>query len=292
MSSGPQDVGNSSGPIVHLASRSGHGRTPSSSPPVLHPVGVVQDFSRSVRPPKLILEIPSYVPTYVSPPPPVTRAVPGDQPWGDGLHIYTPFPWLDGTTIDIPDIESEGPIYSPISPASEPTPVGPPSTASVGVQVGPPLQRTASVGTEVDLEVLYDNDTIAPGLPRPRLPWGVCIRDVVKYLREHPDEHVDDIIRQALISPAHPRGTQRDHAELATCLYIAEATMREVSRICVQHMRPALRHADRNHPTRVRLEGEVSRMLQNQLNRPNIPSFTDLRHVPGPLRPPQVDDDN
>jgi len=279
-SSGSQNVGNSSEPIVHLDTRSGQSRTPSSPPPVLHPaadVGVVQDFSRSIRPPKLIVEIPSYVPSYVSHP----------LPWL-WRSQWTSHGGMEAT-IDVSDIESEEPMYSPISPVSEPTPVGPPSSSSVGIQVGPPLQRTVSVGTDVDLEVLYDNDAIAPGLPRPRLPWGVRIRDVVNYLREHPDEHVDDVLRQALISPAHPRGTQRDHGELATCLSVAEATMREVSRICVHHMCPALRYADRNHPTRIRLEGEVSRMFQNQLNRPNIPAFTDLRHVPGPLRPPQVD---
>jgi len=73
------------------------------------------------------------------------------------------------------------------------------SSVSVGTQVNPLLTETVSVGTDVDLEVLYDNDTIAPGLPRPRLPWGVQIRDVVRYLREHPTEHVDDIIRRALL---------------------------------------------------------------------------------------------
>jgi len=60
-SSGSQAVGDSSEPIVHLDTRSGQSRTPSPLSPVLHPaggVGVVQDFSRSVRPPKLILEIP------------------------------------------------------------------------------------------------------------------------------------------------------------------------------------------------------------------------------------------
>jgi len=104
----------------------------------------------------------------------VALVVAADEPWVGGLHIFTPFPWVDGATIDVSDVGSERPIYYPISPASEPTPVGPPSSASVGIQVGPPLQRTVSVGTEVDLEVLYD-DAISPGLPRPRLPWGVRI---------------------------------------------------------------------------------------------------------------------
>jgi len=67
-----------------------------------------------------------------------------------------------------------------------------------------------------------------------------------------------------------PLALDPDEADrrLATCFYITEATMREVSRICVQHMRPALRHADRNHPTRVRLEGEVSRMLKTSWTGP------------------------
>jgi len=112
---------------------------------------------------------------------------------------------------------------------------------------------------------------------------------VVRYLREHPTEHVNEILRRALLDPSHPRGTLRDHAEMANCLYMAEATFRQVSQICVTHMRPAQRYPDRNHPTRVRLEGDVSRLFNNQLDRPNVPAFTDFRRVSGPLRPLQVD---
>jgi len=81
---------------------------------------------------------------------------------------------------------------------------------------------------------------------------------VVRYLTEHPTEHFDDILRRALITPAH--------------------------HICL-----ALRHADRNHPTRISLMGDVFTLFSNQLNRPIIPAFTDIRQVPGSLRPPQVD---
>jgi len=88
----------------------------------------------------------------------------------------------------------------------------------------------------------------------------------------NPTEHVDDILRRALITPAHPRGTQSDHAEMANCLYVAEATFSEVFRICVNHMS----HADRNHPTCIRLEGDVPTLFSNQLNRPNVPAFTDF----------------
>jgi len=161
-------------PVVHLDTRSGTSRTSSSSPPVLHPEGdnnVLRDFSGSVRPPaassgpssppRLILQIPPlYVSPYAATLPHVAPAAPNDQPWGDGLLINTPFPWVDEANIDISD-EDEiylAPIYSPISPASAPSPTVPhvalPAPFSVGTQAGPPPTETISVGTDIDLEVL------------------------------------------------------------------------------------------------------------------------------------------
>jgi len=159
-------------PVVHLDTRSGTSRTPSSSPPVLHPEGdinVIRDFSGSVRPPaastghfsppRLILEIPPpYVSPYVATLPHVAPGAPTDQRWGgDRLLINAHFPWVDGDNIDIPDEAYLAPIYSPLSPASASSPTVShdvrPASVSVGIQVGPPLTETTCVGTDVDLKV-------------------------------------------------------------------------------------------------------------------------------------------
>jgi len=141
----------------------------------------------------------------------------------------------------------------------------------------------------MDLKVLYDNDTIVPGLVRACLPWGLTIDDVVGYLRDHPTLHVDDIIRRILLDPKWPRGTRGDYEDLAACLFTAEATFRAVAQICATTLRPVLRVADRNDRTRVPVELSLHRMFDNQLGRPNVPGFKDARRVPGPLRNVQID---
>jgi len=91
---------------------------------------------------------------------------------------------------------------------------------SVAVQQNPPPppppaveRRSVSVGTDVDLEVLYTPE-IAPGILRATLPWGLTIKDIVQALIDHPTLHVDDLLREMLLHPHYPGTTMRDFQAL------------------------------------------------------------------------------
>jgi len=98
--------------------------------------------------------------------------------------------------------------------AAQPVPPPPPPP--------PPVEKvTVSVGTDVDLEVLYSPE-IAPGILPVALLWGLTIRDIVQALLDHPTVHVDDILREMLLHPRLPGTTMRQFQALSTVARAAQ----------------------------------------------------------------------
>jgi len=133
------------------------------------------------------------------------------------------------------------------------------------------------VGTLLDLELLYDNEEIAPGLVRTSSPWGVTVQGVVEYLLDNPTVHVDDVLRQMLISSTYPRGTQRDYANVSAFMWTTQEVLRNVASRRISAMLPVYHLDDRNDRTRVQVENSVAAMMGT---RPTAGTGADIPDVP------------
>jgi len=92
-----------------------------------------------------------------------------------------------------------------------------------------PATCTKAVGSSVDLDLLYDSEEVAPSLLRSSLPWGLMVHSVVQYFLDNPMVHVDDVLRQMLINPRYPRGTQRDYAIVSDFMRTTQEVLRNVA---------------------------------------------------------------
>jgi len=165
----------------------------------------------------------------------------------------------------------------------------------VAVQLDPPPppppaveRRSVSVGTDVDLEVLYTPE-IAPSILPATPLWGLTIKDIVQALLDHPTLHVDDILREMLLHPFYPSTTMREFQALSTIAGTAQNVLREVGQRCVTSMLPVRLIQDRNDTTRVQVEDSITGMLGAQAARTDVPTLVDMARLRGPFNPPVVD---
>jgi len=153
----------------------------------------------------------------------------------------------------------------------------------------PPVEKVSvSVGTDVDLEVLYSPE-IAPGILPVTLPWGLTIRDIVQALLDHPTVHVDDILREMLLHPRYPGTTMSQFQALSTVARAAQDVLREVGQRCVTSMLPVRLIQDRNDPTRGQVEDMITGMMGAQAARTDIPTLVNMDRLRGPFQTPVVD---
>jgi len=94
-------------------------------------------------------------------------------------------------------------ISPPGSPGQCPMDTLPPVAVHQDPPPPPPpavKKRSVSVGTDVNLEVLYTPE-IAPGILPATPLWGLTIKDIVQALLDYRTLHIDDILREMLLHP-------------------------------------------------------------------------------------------
>jgi len=120
-----------------------------------------------------------------------------------------------------------------------------------------------------------------PGLVRTSLPWGLTVKGVVQYFLNIPTVHVDDVLRQMLISPTYLRDTQRDFANVYAFMRTTQEVLRNVASHCITAMVLVYHLEDRNDSTRVQVENSVRAMMDAQprilllAREPTYPTYLD-----------------
>jgi len=273
------------------------------------------DFSGQVLPPtgptifRRILEYPPlYVPPAVSLDPHYTGVgdigdgyLDGDRPTSPAVAVGGP-PLGPGEQTATHSAEAATSTYDDISLPGSPGQCPMDTLPPVTVQQDPPPpsppaveKRSVSVGTDVDLELLYTLK-IAPGILPATLPWGLTINDIVQTLLDHPTLHVDDILREMLRHPFYPGTTMREFQTLSTIARMAQDVLKKVGQQCVTSMLPVRLIQDRNDTTRVQVEDSITGMLGAEAARTDVFTLVDMARLRGPFNPPIVDlttdDDN
>jgi len=132
----------------------------------------------------------------------------------------------------------------------------------------------------------FDNETIPPGVPRPRLPWAYTYAQFEALLLAYPTVRPEDFITFGVLQAQPRRGSHGEWGDVAAVLAHMAGGRRLLADAFYNVMR-RIRHLGRNDPMRAVEEEALVALVLDERRRSNAPSgdgaYATLAAPGGPL---------